>query len=112
MTIPPRHFNSMSIPGLSDEARQAVNAPLTRCPPGASKRGENSMAKAKKSDQRGARFARGGTTSMHGRGDRTVTAKSDAAEQQQPGATGHKTSSGGKKKQSPAGGVANRARPA
>jgi hypothetical protein len=40
-------------------------------------------------------FAKGGKTAMHGRGDRTVTAASEAAGRQAPGSTGHKTSGKG-----------------
>jgi len=45
----------------------------------------------KSSEQRGAAFAKGGTTQMLGKGDRTRTAPSDAANVQAAGVTGHKT---------------------
>ena len=42
-------------------------------------------------------LAKGGNTPMAGRGERTVTAASDAAGKQQAGSTGHKTASRGSK---------------
>src|SRR5262245_24219313 len=42
-------------------------------------------------------LARGGNTPMAGKGDRTITASSDAAVTQQPGSTAHKTSASGGK---------------
>ena len=40
-------------------------------------------------------LAKGGETSMHGKGDRTKTAPEDSAGKQQPGSTAHKTASRG-----------------
>jgi len=40
-------------------------------------------------------LAKGGATSMAGRGDRTTTAPEDSAGEQRPGSTAHKTSSRG-----------------
>lgn len=51
-------------------------------------------APPKKSKQRAADFAEGGKTPMAGKGDRTITASSDAAVTQEPGGTAHKSSSG------------------
>src|SRR5262249_37634256 len=48
----------------------------------------------KKSTQRGAAYAQGGSTRMFGRGDRTTTAATEAANTQKPGAVGHKTGAG------------------
>jgi hypothetical protein len=54
-------------------------------------------APPKRSAQKDAALAKGGDTPMHGKGDRTVTAPADSAGKQQPGTTGHKTSSRGGK---------------
>jgi hypothetical protein len=51
----------------------------------------------KKEMQRRREYAEGGSTKMHGKGDRTITASSDAAVTQQPGSTAHKTSARGGK---------------
>jgi len=59
--------------------------------------GEVQEAPPKKSTPLRAALAKGGDTKMHGRGDRTVTAASDAAGKQQAGGTGHKTASRGSK---------------
>jgi len=55
------------------------------------------VAPVKKSKQSSAEFAEGGSAKMAGRGDRTITAPSDAANEQRPGSTAHKTGSGGGK---------------
>ena len=66
---------------------------------------------AKKSKQLSVEFAEGGSTKMAGRGDRTITAPSDAADKQQPGSTAHKTGSGGGKvRREGAGGLARPAK--
>lgn len=49
--------------------------------------------KSKQESEKNVTFAKGGTTPMFGSGDRTVTASSDAAGEQAPGGTAHKTSS-------------------
>src|SRR5262245_2261328 len=51
----------------------------------------------KKSHQKGETFAEGSSTPMFGKGDRTITASSDAAVTQQGGSTAHKTSARGGK---------------
>ena len=57
--------------------------------------GEVPTAPSKKSTPLRATLAKGGDTSMAGRGDRTKTAPEDSAGKQQPGSTAHKTSSRG-----------------
>src|SRR5215471_1270055 len=57
--------------------------------------GEVPEAPPKKSRQLRADLAEGGSTRMAGRGDRTVTADTDAAGKQRPGSTAHETSSRG-----------------
>ncbi len=47
------------------------------------------MAAFLKKTEKNAPFAKGGTTPMFGKGDRTVTAPSDAAGEQKPGVTEH-----------------------
>jgi hypothetical protein len=59
--------------------------------------GEVPKALPKRSAQKGATYAEGGSTQMLGKGDRTITAASDAAVTQQPGSTAHKTSARGGK---------------
>ena len=55
------------------------------------------MAAFTKKTEKNATFAKGGTTPMFGKGDRTVTAPSDAAGEQKPGVTEHDPEgSGGK----------------
>jgi hypothetical protein len=49
----------------------------------------------KKSAQKGAALAEGGSAHMAGKGDRTKTAPEDSAGEQHPGSTAHKTSSRG-----------------
>jgi len=49
--------------------------------------------KEKKFTQRRTDFAEGGSTHMHGRGDRTITATPDAAGQQTEGQTSQKSKS-------------------
>jgi hypothetical protein len=57
--------------------------------------GEVPEAPPKKSRPLRADLAEGGETSMHGRGDRTKTAPTDAAGKQHSGHSGHSTSSRG-----------------
>jgi len=57
--------------------------------------GEVPTAPPKNSTPLRATLAKGGETSMAGKGDRTTTAPTDAAGKQQPGSTAHKTSSRG-----------------
>ena len=52
----------------------------------------SSRAKLKRESVGHAVFAEGGSTKMLGKGDRTRTAPSDAANAQAPGVTEHKTS--------------------
>ena len=47
------------------------------------------MADFQKKTEKKADFAKGGNTPMFGKGDRTVTAPSDAAGQQEEGTTAH-----------------------
>src|SRR5262245_2336996 len=53
--------------------------------------GEVKTSETKRSKQRDADLAKGGSTPMFGQGDRTVTARSDAARPQASGRTGHQT---------------------
>jgi hypothetical protein len=59
--------------------------------------GEVPTASPKKSKPLRATLAKGGDTSMAGRGDRTKTAPEDSAGKQHPGSTAHKTSDDGGK---------------
>jgi len=55
------------------------------------------MAAFQKKTSHNAAFAKGGNTPMFGKGDRTTTAPSDAAGEQEAGCTAHDTNgSGGK----------------
>jgi hypothetical protein len=57
------------------------------------------MAKGKQESEHDVTFAEGGDTPMFGGpGDHTTTASSDAAGEQTPGGTAHKTSGGAKQK--------------
>jgi hypothetical protein len=48
-----------------------------------------------KKTEKNAEFAKGGTTPMFGKGDRTVTAPQEQAGEQTPGGTAHDPSGGG-----------------
>lgn len=53
------------------------------------------MADFQKKTEKNAEFAKGGTTPMFGKGDRTVTAPQEQAGEQTPGGTAHDPSGGG-----------------